>query len=92
MAAMVATKRIVSRTPIGFQRPQSSIGKLPQACNKTKAAICLFCLFDGLRNPSIRRLVRKPRTVCQRQLLTFDPTYYAPASKNGVQDIYNNAV
>lgn len=90
--AAVISKRVVSRTPIVFQRPQTSLGQIPQACNKTKSAICFFCLFDGLRNPSIRRLVRKPRTVCQKPLLTFDPTYYAPGSKNHVQEIYNSTV
>lgn len=68
-----------------FNQPQP-------ACNKTKAVLSFLCLFDGLRNPSIRRLVRKPRTVIQRPLLTFDPTYYAPQTKHVVQDVYRAAI
>ena len=91
--AQRGTKKIVSRTPIVFSRPQPRSGfSSIQNCSKTKSVICFLCIFDGLRTPSVRRLVRKPRTICQKPLLTFDPYYYAPASKNGVQEIYNNAV
>lgn len=81
-----------SRPPMVFGKLPGAVGQAQGTCNKTKSAICFMCLFDGLRNPSIRRLVRKPRTVCQRPLLTFDPTYYAPQSKHSVHDIYKNSI
>ena len=58
------------------------------ACNKTKSALCFLCIFDGLRTPSVRRLVRKPRTICGKPLLTFDPTFFAPESENFVEKVY----
>ena len=85
-------RKAISRTPITFSKPQLRSSNSSQACTKTKSVICFFCIFDGLRTPSVRRLVRKPRTICQKPLLTFDPYFYAPASKNGVKEIYNNSV
>lgn len=56
---------------------------------KTKYALCFLCLFDGLRTPSIRRLVRKPRTICDQPLLTFDPSYFAPKSRQAIRKQYS---
>lgn len=64
----------------------------PPQVTKTKCALAFLCLFDGLRTPSIRRLVRKPRTVCKKPLLTFDPAFYAPSTKNSLQDTYASAL
>ena len=94
--------RRVTRQPIVFQRPRGQqhaapgaglIGaqqkeKEPVLPSKTKGALCFLCLFDGLRTPTIRRLSRKPRTICNKPLLTFDPTVFAPASQNAIQDLY----
>lgn len=66
--------------------------KVQQPVTKTKCAICFLCLFDGLRTPSIRRLIRKPRTVCKKPLLTFDPSFYAPSSTEALQDLYQTAL
>ncbi|KAK8882111.1 hypothetical protein M9Y10_044751 [Tritrichomonas musculus] len=74
----------VSRTNPAQQKAQ------PQVAQKTKFALCFLCLFDGLRTPSIRRLVRKPRTICKKPLLTFDPSFYAPSSRQALLDIYNH--
>ncbi|KAI5489030.1 TOR signaling [Trichomonas vaginalis G3] len=64
--------------------------EVPQVvCTKTKAALCLLCLFDGLHTPTIRRLSRKPRLICNKPLLTFDPTVFAPSSSNAIQDLYS---
>ncbi|OHT01473.1 hypothetical protein TRFO_31701 [Tritrichomonas foetus] len=60
--------------------------------SKTKHALAFLCLFDGLRTPSIRRLVRKPRTICMKPLLTFDPSFYAPSSKSSLQETYLKSV
>lgn len=60
--------------------------------HKTKFALCFLCLFDGLRTPSIRRLVRKPRTICKKPLLTFDPSFYAPSSSQALHNIYGRTM
>ena len=94
--------RRVARQPIVFQRPRGQQhaapggglhgpqqkDKEPVLPTKTKGALCFLCLFDGLRTPTIRRLSRKPRTICNKPLLTFDPTVFAPASQNAIQDLY----
>lgn len=64
----------------------------PIVCTKTKSALCLLCLFDGLHTPTIRRLSRKPRLICNKPLLTFDPTVFAPTSSNAIQDLYSNSI
>ncbi|KAH0793461.1 regulatory-associated protein of mTOR isoform X1 [Histomonas meleagridis] len=68
--------------------PQTQAGM----SQKTKYAICFLCLFDGLRTPSIRRLVRKPRTICGHPLLTFDPSFYSPSSKQALKNQYSRYV
>ncbi|OHT17112.1 hypothetical protein TRFO_12625 [Tritrichomonas foetus] len=82
--------RRVTRQPANTNRTASSqqTKATPQVTQKTKFALCFLCLFDGLRTPSIRRLVRKPRTICQKPLLTFDPSFYAPSSQQALQNIY----
>lgn len=81
-----------TKNPIVFTKGGNVGGAYGQTINKTKSAICFLCLFDGLRIPSIRRLVRKPRNICDRPLLTFDPTYYAPDSRKAIEEMYNNAL
>ncbi|EAX98444.1 hypothetical protein TVAG_413410 [Trichomonas vaginalis G3] len=81
-----------TKNPIVLTKSGGNNGSFGQVINKTKSAICFLCLFDGLRIPSIRRLVRKPRNICDRPLLTFDPTYYAPDSRKAIEDMYNNAI
>ena len=92
-----ATGKTLVRAPIIFSNSQAhnmhnsqdiQMNQQQNSTNRTKQALCFLCLFDGLRTPSVRRLVRKPRTVCEKPLLTFDPTFYAPESKNFVQEIY----
>ncbi|OHS94815.1 hypothetical protein TRFO_39004 [Tritrichomonas foetus] len=75
-----------NRTQVGPAQPR--ITQPP----RTKCAFCFLCLFDGLRTPSIRRLIRKPRTVCRKPLLTFDPSFYAPSSTEALQDLYRNSL
>ena len=75
--------------PVLYQR-QKPAQQAP--ATKTKCALAFLCLFDGLRTPSIRRLVRKPRTVCKKPLLTFDPAFYAPSTKNSLQEIYASSL
>ncbi|EAY16683.1 hypothetical protein TVAG_066880 [Trichomonas vaginalis G3] len=84
--------RATSKNPPIYTRGSSNNPPYGQIVNKTKSAICFLCLFDGLRIPSIRRLVRKPQNICDRPLLTFDPTYYAPDSSKAIQEMYNNAL
>lgn len=73
-------------SPIAFNRMKPDMRQ--QSAAHTKYALAFLCLFDGLRTPSIRRLVRKPRTICMKPLLTFDPSFYAPSSKSALQEIY----
>ncbi|KAK8898782.1 hypothetical protein M9Y10_001074 [Tritrichomonas musculus] len=70
-----------------FNRSRTDM-RSQSAVARTKYALAFLCLFDGLRTPSIRRLVRKPRTICMKPLLTFDPSFYAPSSKGALQEIY----
>ena len=62
--------------------------QLPPA-EKTKSAICFMCLFDGLRVPSIRRLIRRPHTFCDIPLCTFDPAFFSPDAENMLTDLYH---
>lgn len=68
---------------------RSAAGAQQGMSQKTKYALCFLCLFDGLRTPSIRRLVRKPRTICDQPLLTFDPSYFAPKSRQAIRRQYS---
>lgn len=73
-----------TRVPFTFNKPSKS--QKPSV--RTRFAICLLCLFDGLRMPSIRKLSRKPLYVFNEPLLTLNPTCFAPKSKSAVHDIY----
>ncbi|KAH0793243.1 regulatory-associated protein of mTOR isoform X3 [Histomonas meleagridis] len=76
--------------------PQISLSKrsppTSKPVNKTKHVVCFLCLFDGLRTPSIRRLVRKPQIVCQRPLVSFDPSYYSPSSQKAFPELYKSTI
>ena len=84
--------RRVTRTQAATGRAIRPVCGSPQIPTKTKSAICLLCLFDGLRTPSIRRLVRKPRIIFDNPLLTFDPSFYAPASEKSLVEEYQSAL
>ena len=84
--------RRVTRAQPAAGRPTRVVSNSPQIPTKTKSAICLLCLFDGLRTPSIRRLVRKPRVIFDNPLLTFDPSFYAPASEKSLVEEYQSAL
>lgn len=88
---MNTSSRRMTRAPIVFSKPQSA-SPTGQSVNKTKYALCFLCLFDGLRTPSIRRLVRKARTICQKPLVTFDPSCFAPSSITALQDVYKDTL
>lgn len=86
-----AAKKYTRQTT--FNRTGSNTQQTQQSTSsKTKYALAFLCLFDGLRTPSIRRLVRKPRNICQNPLLTFDPSFYAPSSENSLSNIYNESI
>lgn len=70
-----------SNAPISFR---SGGGSHP----RSKRVISLLCVFDGLRTPSIQRLVRKPQTICQHPLISFDPTCYSPAAQRAFPELY----
>ena len=83
------------RQSTGSTSQNNSFGQVPistQLTIRTKYAISFLCLFDGLRTPSIRRLVRRPRTICDKPLLTFDPSFYAPSTKTALQEVYKDAL
>ena len=78
-----------SEEPTQSRRPQRRVvPAAPLVVTKTKHVLCFLCLFDGLRTPSIRRLIRKPRDVCQNPLLTFDPSFFSPSSEKALQEFY----
>lgn len=72
--------------------PYGTSYQIPRITTKTKYAISFLCLFDGLRTPSIRRLVRKPNILCDKPVLTFDPSFYAPSSKSAMKEIYSKSL
>lgn len=88
---MNTSSRRMTRAPIVFTKPHNP-SPASQSVNKTKYALCFLCLFDGLRTPSIRRLVRKARTICQKPLVTFDPSCFAPSSITALQDVYKDTL
>lgn len=61
-------------------------------CCETKHAFCFLCLFGGNKIPSIRRLTRKPRSVCDRSLYTFFPQVFPPSSLNLLHKLYLDAI
>lgn len=83
--------RRVVRTNLANRQTRQPVNNLPQTA-KIKSAICFLCLFDGLRTPNIRRLIRKPRTICGKPLLTFDPSFEAPSSNVAIDELYKQAI
>lgn len=65
-----------------------SFGQNSGIQSKGKKVVSFLCVFDGLRTPSIRRLIRKPQTICQKPLISFDPTYYSPESQKAFPYLY----
>lgn len=55
-------------------------------------ALIFLCLFDGLRIPTIRRLSRKPQTVCFEPLNNFDPDLYSPTTTQMLLTRYEKQV
>ncbi|OHT02778.1 hypothetical protein TRFO_29967 [Tritrichomonas foetus] len=84
--------RRVSRPNLLPNRPPRGFGVAQRNPMKTQSAVCFLCLFDGLRQQSIRRLVRRPLTVCSMPFLTFDPSYYSPSSQKAISDLYSNSI
>lgn len=60
-----------------------------QPCLQTNSAICFLCLFDGLKIPSIRRLIRKPQTFGDLPLPYFNPSFYSPEGQQYLSTIYS---
>lgn len=54
----------------------------------SKQAFVFLCLFDGLRIPSIRRLTRKPRTICFEPIINYNPSLSSPATKTAIDSRY----
>ena len=84
-------KRVTRSTVMSNRSNRPNCGS-PVMNVKTKNVLALLCLFDGLRTPSIRRLVRRPRILCDKPILTFDPSFYAPSSIKSLSSMYNNSV
>lgn len=85
-------RRRVSRPNLAPNRPLRGFGLTQKHPIKTQSAVCLLCLFDGLRSQSIRRLVRRPFTVCSKPFLIFDPTFYSPSSEREISDMYTSSI
>ena len=81
--------RRTTRQPIVMSRQSARLGESVKPSNKTKSAICFLCLFDGLRVPSIRRLIRKPKTFGHLPLRYFDPAFFSPESKDYLSEMYS---
>jgi hypothetical protein len=78
------------RQPISMTRSPSN-PRPPQApCSKTKSAVCFMCLFDGLRIPSINRLIRRPHSFCQLPLSLFDPSFFSPKANAALVSRYRS--
>ena len=85
--------RKLTRQAIVFHHPNAQQqNQQKQICTKTRISLCFLCLFDGLRTPTIRRLSRKPRTICNKPLLSFDPRVFAPSSISALADVYQEAL
>ncbi|OHT17121.1 hypothetical protein TRFO_12644 [Tritrichomonas foetus] len=56
----------------------------------SKHACVFLCLFDGFRIPSIRRLTRKPRTICFEPLFNYNPSLFSPATKVTINGRYQS--
>lgn len=56
----------------------------------SKQAFVFLCLFDGFRIPSIRRMTRKPRTICFEPLINYDPYLSSPATKSAIDGRYES--
>ena len=85
--------RKFTRQAIVFHHPNSQQQNQEKPnCTKTRISLCFLCLFDGLRTPTIRRLSRKPRSICNKPLLTFDPSVFAPSSATALSDTYQEAL
>lgn len=78
----------MSQAPQSRRPQRNAVQSPPVPVTKTKHVLCFLCLFDGLRTPSIRRLIRKPRDVCQNPLLTFDPSFFSPSAEKALQEFY----
>lgn len=85
-------RRRVSRPNLVPNRPLRGFGLTQKHPVKTQSAVCLLCLFDGLRSQSIRRLVRRPFTVCSKPFLIFDPSFYSPSSEREFADLYSSSI
>lgn len=92
MQIPLPSKLSQTREPIDFSSRSSNAPYHQPAINKTKFVLSFLCLFDGLRTPSIRRLVRKPRTICEKPLVTFDPSCFAPSSHTTLEELYKNTL
>ena len=57
---------------------------------QTRHAVVFLCLFDGLHIPPIRRLARKPKTICFEPVIDFDPALFAPRSMDVLYKAYEN--
>ena len=82
----------ITRRSISGARPTRQFGSFSVPVANTKSVIAFLCLFDGLRTPSIRRLGRKPHTICNKPLLTFDPSFYAPSSTKALSELYKTSI
>lgn len=85
-------RRRVSRPNLVPNRPLRGFGLTQKHPVKTQSAVCLLCLFDGLRSQSIRRLVRRPLTVCAKPFLIYDPSFYSPSSEREFSDLYSSSI
>ncbi|OHT11523.1 hypothetical protein TRFO_18967 [Tritrichomonas foetus] len=81
--------RRMVRQPIVMSKPSQNPRKTIPPAARTKSAVCFLCLFDGLRVPSIRRLVRKPQKFGQLPLRYFDPGFYSPDTQEYLSTFYS---
>ena len=76
------------RVDIERRRRHTCVGNISVEPPQSRFAYVFLCLFDGFRIPSIRRLTRKPQTICFKPLINYDPSLFAPATTNAINARY----
>lgn len=76
------------RVDMERRRRHTCVGNITFDPPQSHAAYVFLCLFDGFRIPSIRRLTRRPQTICFNPLINYDPSLFAPATTNAINARY----
>ena len=70
------------------QRRHTTAGSETANTVFTIRAFAFFCLFDGPKIPSIRRLTRKPRMLCFEPLINYNTSLFRPMIRSSINGQY----